>query len=135
MKMRTDRSIWKYILLCIVTCGIYDLVFIHSIARDTNEICKKDGQHTGGLCKFILLTILTCGIYSWVWYYKLGNRLAKNGRRYRCDIEEDGTSVLLWMTIGLLLCGIGYFIGLDILIQNLNELSEGYNRRSKFFGL
>ena len=35
-KIRTDRSIAIYILLSIVTCGIYSMYFIHSLAKDIN---------------------------------------------------------------------------------------------------
>ena len=45
-KIKTDRSLLMYILLTIVTCGIYSYWFIYTIAQDLNEICKEDGEKT-----------------------------------------------------------------------------------------
>jgi len=125
--VKSNRSLLKYILFSIITCGIYPLIFIHGIARDVNIVCEGDGKHTGGLLKLILLSIITCGIYTYVWYYSLGNRLMENAPRYNMCFSENGTSVLLWILFGSLLCGIGPFIALHIIIKNTNALACGYN--------
>ena len=126
-RLKTDRSLLVYILLNLVTCGIYGLYFIYSLARDVNTVCAGDGKNTNGLLMLILLTIVTCGIYSLVWYYQLGNRLQENAPRYGCSFTENGTTVLLWMVVGSLLCGIGSFIAMNIIINNTNTLCSRYN--------
>lgn len=123
-----ERSIWKYILFTILTCGIYGYYFIYTIAQDVNEMCQEDGKQTGGLAKFIVLSILTCGIYSLFWYYNLGNRLQENAHRYGLVFSENGTSVLLWEIFGLLICGIGPFVATNIIIKNTNAMAYAYNR-------
>lgn len=124
-----NRSLAKYILLSIVTCGIYSLVFLHGIIRDINVICDGDGQETPGLLKLILLSIVTCGIYGWYFYYQLGNRISENGPRYGLNFSENGTTVLMWMLFGSLLCGIGSFIAINIIIKNTNALATQYNAK------
>lgn len=126
-RLKTDRSLLMYILLNIVTCGIYSYFFFYALARDVNVACEGDGKHTAGLLKFILLSIVTCGIYSWVWYYSLGNRLAFNAPRYGMNFQENGTTILLWMLFGVLLCGIGPFIAWNIIIKNTNMICGAYN--------
>ncbi|MCM1153719.1 MAG: DUF4234 domain-containing protein [Roseburia sp.] len=79
------------------------------------------------MLKYILLCIVTCGIYNWIWYYGVGNRLAVNAPRYGMNFQENGTTILLWKLIGLLLCGIGPFIALHIVIKNTNALCAAYN--------
>jgi hypothetical protein len=74
-----------------------------------------------------LLTMLTFGIYIWIWYYNLAERLYKNADEYNLRIKEDGGIILLWMLIGGLFFGIGYFIAVNILINNLNDMAEEYN--------
>lgn len=123
----TDRSLLKYILLTIITCGIYSLFFFHSWAEDVNTACEGDGKSTAGLLKYILLTMVTCGIYAILWDYSLGNRLAENARHYGTHFQEDGTTVLMWQIFGILLCGIGPFIAMNILIQNTNRICQAYN--------
>ena len=126
-RLSTDRSLLKYILLNLITCGIYSWYFLYTVARDVNVACAGDGKQTAGLLKFILLSFITCGIYSWIWYYSLGNRLAENAPRYGLNFQENGTTILLWMLLGALLCGVGPFIALHILIKNLNTICGAYN--------
>ena len=121
-----------YILLSIVTCGIYSWYFIYSLARDVNIMCRDDGQKTGGLLAFILLSIVTCGIYALYWEYSLGNRLAANAPRFGLNFQENGTTVLLWYLVGAFLCGIGPYVAMYILIKNSNALGAAYNRSMGF---
>lgn len=126
--LKTDRTLLTYVLLTLVTCGIYHYYFIYSVASDVNVACQGDGQSTGGLGKFILLSIVTCGIYCWIWQYNLGNRLASNAPRYGLSFQENGTTVLMWQLFGSLLCGIGPFIAMNIIIKNTNNICMAYNR-------
>ncbi|MCD8107594.1 MAG: DUF4234 domain-containing protein [Oscillospiraceae bacterium] len=127
-KIRTDRNIVVYVLLTIITCGIYGLWFIYEWAQDVNEICRNDGDETPGLLKLILLSLITCGLYSYYWYYKLGNRLQANGPTYGVTISENGTTVLLWLILGILICGLGQYYGLHLLMKNTNTLATAYNQ-------
>lgn len=125
----TNRGLIKYILLSILTLGIYSYWFIYKLAQDVNIMCDGDGKETGGLFKFILLSFITCGIYAWFWYYAIGNRLAENAPRYNLSFQENGTTVLLWMIFGALLCGIGPFVAMHILIKNTNAIALEYNEK------
>lgn len=126
--LKTDRGLLGYIVLSILTCGIYSYYFIYTVARDVNTACAGDGKSTGGLVQFILLSILTCGIYSWWWQYSLGNRLAANALRYGLSFTENGTTILLWLFFGSFLCFIGPFIAMNIIIKNTNSICMAYNR-------
>ena len=75
-----------------------------------------------------MLSFITCGIYAWIWHYNLGNRLANNASRYGMTFHENGTTVLMWLLFGSLLCGIGPFIAMNILIKNTNKICEAYNK-------
>ena len=123
-----DRNFVLYVVLTIITCGIYGLVFLYAMIQDVNTVCDGDGEHTRGLLGLILLSLVTCGIYSFYWYYCLGNRLAKNAPRYGMSFQENGTTVLLWMVIGSLLCGLGSWVANYIIIKNCNQLCAVYNR-------
>jgi len=123
----TNRGLGKYIIFTILTLGIYSYWFIYKIAQDINVMCDGDGNNTGGLLKFILLSIITCGIYAWFWYYNIGNRLAENAPRYNLHFSENGTSMLMWMIFGAVLCGIGPFVAMHIMIKNTNALATAYN--------
>lgn len=128
VKLKDDRGLLSYILLSIITCGIYSYYFIYKMASDVNTACEGDGEQTAGLVAFILLSFVTCGIYALIWYYKLGNRLASNAGRYGLSFQENGTTVLMWCIFGAFLCGIGPFIAMHILIKNTNKICNAYNR-------
>ena len=125
--VKQDRSLLTYVLLSIITCGIYSWIFLYELAKDVNTLCQGDGEETAGLLKLLLLTLITCGIYAFIWYYKLGNRLCANAPRYGLTFQENGTTILMWQLFGSMLCGIGPFIAWNIIIKNTNALAVQYN--------
>lgn len=125
----TSRSLLTWFLLTLVTCGIYDLYFVYKLAQDTNAMCAGDGEETPGIVPYILLSIVTCGFYALYWDYKLGNRLQRNAPRYGLAFQESGTTILLWEVVGSLLCCIGPFIAMNIIIRNMNSMALAYNAR------
>ena len=130
--LRTDRDIIMYILLSIVTCGIYGYWYIYQMALDANAICAGDNEETPGLLIFILLSIVTCGIYSLYWMYKLANRLQANGPRYGIAVQEGGSDVLLWLVLGIFTCNICSYIAMNIILKNMNTLSVAYNQANGY---
>ena len=124
--VRNDRSLGKYILFTLLTCGIYGIIFMVDYIRDVNIVCNGDGEETPGYLKLVLLTLVTCGIYSFFFYYNLGNRLQRNGQRYGMMITENGSTLLLWMILGSCIA-VGPFIAWNIMITNLNALANAYN--------
>lgn len=127
--LKTDRSLLLYILLTLVTCGIYGYYTIYTLARDVNAACNGDGQHTPGLLQFILLSMVTCGLYAFFWYYSMGNRLFNNGPRYGVYIQETGSTILLWMLVGLIFCNIGHLVALYFIFRNVNTICAAYNNQ------
>ncbi|ETP73224.1 hypothetical protein UYO_0690 [Lachnospiraceae bacterium JC7] len=126
--LKEDRSIWMYIILSIVTCGIYSIYFLYKLIQDVNIAMAGDGEETAGIVKYILLSVITCGIYGWYWQYCLGNRLANNAPRYGMNFQENGTTILLWTVLGSFLCGLGPIIAWNIIIKNTNAICAAYNR-------
>lgn len=78
--MIEKRSIALYIVLSIVTCGIFGLVWFVMITNDLNKLSGKPNATSGGVA--LLLAIVTCGIYGLYWAYKCGESLdnIKNSR-------------------------------------------------------
>ena len=56
--VRNDRNLVKYIILTIITCGIYHWVFMYYLAEDMNVVCDGDEHRTPGLWTFLLLSIV-----------------------------------------------------------------------------
>ena len=130
-RLKTDRSLMSYILLTLITCGIYGYYYIYNLSQDINEACKNDGERTPGLGTYVLLSFITFGIYSLYWEYKIGNRIQANSSRYNLSIQENGTSIIMWRIFGLLICCFGSFVGTNILLKNANLICDAYNKKFK----
>ena len=127
--VKSDRSLIGWLLLSIVTCGIYSYYFLYCLARDINTMCQEDGDSTPGIAAFILLSFVTCRFYALYWYYKIGNRLQANAPRYGLVFQENGTTILMWQIVGALLCGLGSIFAMNIIIKNTNAMATVYNTR------
>ena len=127
MNVKMHRSFFVYILLSILTLGIYSLFFWSSYAKDVNTICAGDGKRTRGILMVILLSILTLGIYAFVWTYGMQKRLQENAGRYNAGVISGGGVVLLWQILGSLMSmGLGGMIGTYIQFESMNRLAYNY---------
>ncbi len=123
-----NRSLLKWILLSLVTCGIYDLYFIYKLVQDVNTVCSGDGKQTPGLASYFFLSLVTCGIYTYYWYYILGDRIHDNAPRYNLNFSESGSTILLFMLINLITGGVGTILATYFIIKNMNDLAAAYNQ-------
>ncbi|MBQ7534287.1 MAG: DUF4234 domain-containing protein [Stomatobaculum sp.] len=131
--LRTDRSFLKYLLFTFLTCGLYGHYYLYYLAQDMNQVLESDGRsRLGSLGEFIGYSLLSGGVYGSCWYFTLANRMKINAPRYGLQIDDDGTSILLWSTIGTLLCFIGPFVAVYKIMNNANRLCEAYNRSCGF---
>jgi hypothetical protein len=73
------RSIALYIVLSLVTCGIFGIIWFVMLADDVNTVSGV--QDTSGILVF-LFTLITCGIYGLYWAYRCGEKIdrAKQSR-------------------------------------------------------
>ena len=118
-----------YILLSIVTFGIYGIYWTHKIAKDMNTMCQGDGKKTRGFLFLFFISLITFGIYSFFWIFALGDRIQDNGPKYGLTFKESGTTILLWFILGSFII-VGPFIALHIIIKNTNALAEAYNKKA-----
>lgn len=127
-QLKTNRGLLKYILLSLVTFGIYPLVFMSGISNDINVIASRyDGKKTMHYCLlFFIVGPITCGIAYIVWAHKIsariGNELARRGIAY----SFGAGTYWLWNVLGSLI-GIGPFVYLHKLAKAMNQLAANYN--------
>lgn len=98
----TNRKVWKIWLLSFLTLGIYGVVVMFAMAKETNISCADDGKHTRGFWGAILLSIITLGIYGFVWYYKWADRECSYLSRNRKDggiLSGGGLVCLMLVTL------------------------------------
>lgn len=127
--MIQQRDFWIFVVLNILTCGLYSLFFWYVWNEDVNRICEGDGQDVPNYIIVIILGILTCGIYTYYWMYKQGNRLQANAMRYGVRMQENGSSLLLWALLGYLTCALTIYYSYYLMVRMVNQIAPEYNAR------
>lgn len=95
----TNRNIGLAIVLSLVTCGIYGLIWMIYINDDVNRISDNTDEPSGGLV--LLFTILTCGIYGVYWGYQMGKKLFETGKKYDINISDNSIVYIILPLVGL----------------------------------
>lgn len=113
--MVEKRNIALYIILSLVTCGIFMYYWIYVITQDTNTIAGETGDTAGGMV--IILTIITCGIYGLYWAYKRGEKIDK-AKTSRGEAASNGGVLYLILYI------LGGIIALALIQNEVNKFAE-----------
>lgn len=95
------RDIAVCVILSIVTCGIYGLIWFFYLVNDLNVAAQTPSDKTPGTV--LLLTIVTCGIYGIVWVYQAGEKV---DRIRQMNGEAPSNSALVYLLLSLFGLGI-----------------------------
>ena len=127
-QLKTNRGLLKYILLSIITLGIYSIVFYYCVAEDVNAIASRyDGKKTMNYALlFFIFSWLTCGIGVLVWNHRISNRIGNELRRRNFDYTFGAGTYWGWGILGSFII-VGPFIYMYKLCASMNKLAESYN--------
>lgn len=127
-QLKTNKGLVKYILLSLITFGIYPLVIMSSISSDINLIASRyDGKKTMHYCLLtFIFTWLTFGIAPFVWYHRISNRIGNELNRRGIAYSFGAGSFWGWFILGSFIF-VGPFIYIHKLFKAMNLLSADYN--------
>lgn len=127
---KTNRTLLKYILLGIITLGIYDIVVMTESTNTLNRIANRyDGKKTMHYClMFFLVGWITLGIAWFVWFHKISNRIGNELQRRGHDRMLSASDYWLWNVLGAFII-VGPFIYMYKFLKAMNALSADYNVR------
>ncbi|MBR6917682.1 MAG: DUF4234 domain-containing protein [Clostridia bacterium] len=112
-----QKNIAVAIILSIVTCGIYSIIWLINMVDQINEASDNPSATPGGTV--FLLSIVTCGIYLYYWLYKAGGQV--NSAKERRGIPADSSSGIIYLVLAI----FGLSIVSYALIQSeLNKIAE-----------
>ena len=117
--MIKQRKIAKYVLLQIVTLGIYGLFFWTKWTNDLNKICDGDDKESGHYILVFLLDIFSFGIYSFVWNYQMAERMYQKAKDYNITLKHGGMFVMIWRILPI--------VSSVYKIKYFNKLAAAYN--------
>lgn len=121
-------SLLLYILLSILTFGIYPLIILYRVIKNINIAATPyDSKTTPNLLTLIVLSIITFGIYSLVFFHKLSNRAGNEARRRGMYTSFGAKDFWIW---NILLAFIfGSLVYYYKLFEVMNYISRDYNSR------
>ena len=121
--MIKQRKIAKYVLLQIVTLGIYGLFFWSDWTEDLNKMCEDDDNESANYILVFILDIFSFGIYSFIWNYGQSERMYRIAPQYGISLKHGGSYILLLRTILFFLPVIGSVEKIKL----FNTLAVAYN--------
>ena len=112
----SKRDLVLNIILTIVTCGIWGIIWEVQIADDIKLLTGEEGLVSGIV--LVLLSLVTCGIYFIFWGYNAGNKLELVKAAYGLPTESKG---LVYVVLSI----FGFSIVALALMQNdLNTVAD-----------
>ena len=129
-QLKTNRGLIKFILLSLITFGIYSIIYFSSISSDINIIASRnDGKKTMHFCLLCFIVApITLGIGAIVWYHKLSARIGAELIRRGIGYRFSAGDFWLWCVLGSLIL-VGPFIYLHKLSNAMNLIAADYNTR------
>lgn len=97
------------IILCLVTCGLYNLYWNYRQFQAMNHLLEREEFV---FWKWLVLSIITCGIYHIYYEYKMGAELLPILRNHGIEVSPN------LATIGLALSIFGLTIVADAVYQH-----------------
>jgi len=126
-KHPTDRGLVKFILLSLITFGIYGIVIYSRIIDELNiTTCRYDGKKTCPYFAALVLTVYTFGIFALVWQHNLANRVGAEVLRRGYNYKFSANDFWLWGVLGSLII-VGPFIYYHKLLKAMNMINASYN--------
>lgn len=111
------RSIASCIILTLITCGLYSLIWASNLNDESNYLSEEPKPTSGTAA--VLLILLTCGIYYFFWAYKQGERID----RARSIRGMTPANMGIAYALLLLLPYAGLFISLSMMQNEINNLA------------
>lgn len=129
-QLRTDRSMILTMLLSIVTCGIYGLLFYNGVADDINLLASgRDGKKTMNyFLLFFIIGPLTGEIGTIVWFHRISQRIGDEARARGYNSTFGSSTFWICNVLGALIL-VGPFIYMHKLCKAMNMICDDYNKR------
>lgn len=128
-QLNANLSLLKFILLGIITLGIYPIVVYSSISSKINIIASRyDGRKTMHYCLLIFLVgPITLGIAALVWFHKISARMGSELNRRNINYKFGSADYWVWGVLGAIII-VGPFIYIHKLCTAYNLLASHYNQ-------
>ena len=127
--LKTDWCTWKFIVLSIVTVGIYYIIAMTKISKDVHTAAygndRKATMPYWLVCLFF--SWLTAGLALLFWYPRISSRIADDLAWRGIENSFGAKDFWLWGFLGSIIV-VGPFIYQHKLLKAVNKLCDAYNK-------
>mgnify|MGYP006306754759 CR=1 FL=1 len=95
-KQNFEINIPTYILLTIITCGIFNLYWNYRQMETCNYLLKREEFN---FVSWLLLSIITCGIYHVYYQYKMGSAIVEIQNLRKAYVNQNLPILSVVLTI------------------------------------
>lgn len=89
----------KWLILSIVTCGIYSIIVWVKMTNDHNKMAQAlGGKKVMGFIPAILLGIITCDIYTIIWLVKFYSQFAFINKESGANVAPQNGFLMFLMS-------------------------------------
>lgn len=113
--MCQEKDFIKVILLSVITCGIYWIIFLYEYERDLRRLLTHTDRRPMEYLLAIVFSLLTCGLFMYYWYYTVFRAEDDEARAVGAVFNVEDPIV---MTV----CMIVPFFNAYLLCDNFNKL-------------
>ena len=122
------RSFVKFLILHILTLGLYSIIFFIPLSYDINKIAPRHGNKTMNFLLAFLLAIPTSNIIMIYWFYQITDHIEEALDRRKIDYDFNKNHFWGWYFLGSFVF-IGFYVYVYKLIRAMNLLAADYNER------
>ncbi len=128
--LATNRSMWKLMLLNIVTLSIYSILFFIPFSFDIDKVApKRDGSKTFNFLFAYILALFTGNIALLVWFYHITQRVEEALMERGIDYSLSMSDFWGWYVLGSFIL-VGPFVYFHKLCTAMNLLCEDFNEKN-----
>jgi len=109
--MVSQRSLPLYIILTVVTCGLFSIYWFIVMSNDIAKL--REQPEPKGVLNYII-GVLTCGVYTIICYYRYSKYLVEIQQKRGAPVND----------ISVIATIIGIFIGIVSMALIQNEINK-----------
>lgn len=128
-KMKTNRSMWKLMILNVLTLGVYSILFFIPFSFDLDKISpKSDRSKTANYLLAFILSLFTFSIVLTFWHYQIADRVEDALSKRSVPYDFGTSDFWIWYFFGSFFL-VGPFVYFHKLCKAMNLLCGDYNER------
>jgi len=128
-KLKTNRNMWKLMILTILTLGIYSIASFMPLSFDLDKAAPKpDRSKTMNYLFAYVISLFTFSIVLIIWNYHIAERIEEALAQRNIEYEFSTSDFWIWYFVGSFFL-VGPFVYFHKLCRAMNLICADYNEK------